>query len=341
MPLSFLNPFDWSGVASRRLFWFSLVVSVTILTGLILATISYSFRPWFFLSALTILQFVVWPVFVKRLHDMGRSGLWSILLLVPVLFIGVLLWLGLGKSKHQPEQAWPTLLSHRFGQLLLLLLICGAFSRAFWTPYWIPAGSMKPALLVGDYLVVTQYGRNPNPDRGDVVVFRHPVHGTDFVKRLIGLPGDNVKVSNGHVSINGTLAGYAISEPFEEPMLQAGGYGLYPRCYNTPVKVGETCLKQQWIETLPSGPSIPVLNIANQTGDHTGVFQIPDGHYFFLGDNRDNSNDSRIPQAAGGLGYVPREHLIGQARLILFSSAGPHLLSFTQWRQDRFAVSIR
>lgn len=336
----FLCPFDWSGTASRRQFWLSLLVALGVLGSLVLITMSFQVEPWVPLSVLCCLQFTLWPIFVKRLHAMGRSGYWTILLVVPFLFIPVFLWLGIRRPKHQPVDAWPSKASHRVGQALLLLLVCVSLSRAYWSPYWIPAGSMKPALLIGDYLIVSHYGKTQNPQHGDVLVFRHPVHGTAFIKRLIGLPGDEVKISNGKVSINGTWADYSARAPFEEPMAPTWANGQYPRCQNAPGETGNVCIKSQWLETLPNGREYPVLDIADQALDHTGIFQVPKGYYFFLGDNRDNSSDSRIAQAAGGIGFVPRDALIGRAELILFSSQGPQLLSFSQWRQDRFWVPV-
>jgi signal peptidase I len=103
---------------------------------------------------------------------------------------------------------------------------------------------------------------------------------------------------------------------------------------------GAVCKKSRQIETLPGGSQHVVLNIGNQGMDHTGVYQVPDGHYFFMGDNRDNSSDSRLPQSAGGVGFVPFENLIGRADRIMFSSAGRSMLFFWTWRGDRFFKGI-
>lgn len=99
-------------------------------------------------------------------------------------------------------------------------------------------------------------------------------------------------------------------------------------------------MKSRRIETLPNGVSHPTLNIGNQGSDNTGIYTVPEGHYFFMGDNRDNSTDSRVPQVARGVGFVPYENLIGRADRIMFSSAGRSMFAFWTWRSDRFFKGI-
>ena len=180
-----------------------------------------------------------------------------------------------------------------------------------------------------------------DPERGDVVVFRHPVSGRDYIKRLIGLPGDKVQVDNGILRINGTVVPQEADGTFEEVMTLQGPQGLRPRCANGAVGEGGTCIKERAIETLPNGASYAVLNIGPQGSDRTGVYTVPEGHYFFMGDNRDNSADSRLAQTAGGVGFVPYENLIGRADRIVFSSAGRSMLFFWTWRGDRFFEAIK
>ena len=103
---------------------------------------------------------------------------------------------------------------------------------------------------------------------------------------------------------------------------------------------GGTCVKSRQIETLPGGVTHAVLNIGNQSSDNTGIYTVPEGHYFFMGDNRDNSSDSRLPQTAGGVGFVPYENLIGRADRIMFSSSGRSMLFFWTWRSDRYFKAI-
>lgn len=256
--------------------------------------------------------------------------------------------------------------------IVYALLIAGVFRTLFFQPFWIPSGSMKETLLIGDFLFVNKmaygysYASCPSlvlpgiginvdaedlcgvfkgnnkrlfggdPERGDVVVFRHPVSGRDYIKRLIGLPGDRIQVKDGVLHINDEPVGLRADGVFEEIAGPQGPQRTRPRCENAPVGVGGVCNKSRQIETLPNGVEHPILNIGDQSVDHTGIYMVPDGHYFFMGDNRDNSSDSRLPQSAGGVGYVPYENLIGRADRIMFSSAGRSMLFFWTWRSDRY-----
>ncbi|MGB0959422.1 MAG: signal peptidase I [Halocynthiibacter sp.] len=238
------------------------------------------------------------------------------------------------------------------------LLIAGVFRSLFFQPFWIPSGSMKSTLLVGDFLFVNKmaYGYSKHscpfsmcpipgrilasePERGDVVVFRHPVTGSDYIKRLVGLPGDKIQVINSVLNINGKAVDISPQTPFIETYEKQGSAGHYPQCQSTP-GLGGDCQKEAFIETLPNGVSHTVLNIRETVLDNTPVFSVPEGHFFFMGDNRDNSTDSRVPQRAGGVGMVPFENLIGRADRILFSSAGRSLFAFWTWRGDRFFKAI-
>ncbi len=238
------------------------------------------------------------------------------------------------------------------------LLIAGVFRTLFFQPFWIPSGSMKDTLLVGDFLFVNKmaYGYSryscpfsmcpfsgrilaSEPKRGDVVVFRHPVNGSDFIKRLVGLPGDKIQVKDGILYINGTAAKQEPAGVFEEPYKRQGPEGSFPRCTNQP-GIDGVCIKKRYIETLPEGVRHDVLDIGNQSADNTKVFTVPQGHYFFMGDNRDNSMDSRFSQRIGGVGFVPAENIIGRADRVIFSSAGRSLFYFWTWRKGRFFKAV-
>ena len=178
------------------------------------------------------------------------------------------------------------------------------------------------------------------PERGDVVVFRHPVSGRDYIKRLIGMPGDSIQMRDSIVYINGEPAPQEPAGIFEEIMEPQGPERRRPRCTNGPVGDGGTCEKTRAIETLPGGRQHLVLDIRPQASDRTGVYQVPEGHYFFMGDNRDNSADSRLAQQVQGVGFVPYENLIGRADRIMFSSGGRSMLFFWTWRGDRFFRAV-
>jgi signal peptidase I len=204
--------------------------------------------------------------------------------------------------------------------ILYALLIAGGIRTAAAQPFNIPSGSMESTLLVGDYLFVSKpaYGYSryslpwgyalplpqgrvlgAEPERGDVVVFKTPADNkTDYIKRVIGLPGDRIQMRDGVLHINGEPVPKIQIEPF----------------------MGEFGEVAQYRETLPNGVSYNVLDReAYGFYDSTEVFVVPEGHYFMMGDNRDNSLDSRAPVAAGGVGFVPFENLVGKAEILFFS----------------------
>ncbi|MDQ2066424.1 signal peptidase I [Xinfangfangia sp. CPCC 101601] len=242
------------------------------------------------------------------------------------------------------------------------LIIAGVFRTLFFQPFWIPSSSMKETLLVGDFLMVNKmaYGYSKyscpfsmcpitgrifgsDPERGDVAVFRHPLKGDDLIKRVIGLPGDTVQVKSGVLYLNGEMVPQEPAGIFEEVMEPQGPMGYRPKCENGIVGDGGICQKSRFIETLPGGRQHTVLNIVNAAGmpDNTGVYTVPEGHYFVMGDNRDDSADSRYSRNTGDVGFVPAENLIGRADRIIFSSAGKRILYFWTWRSDRFFVPVQ
>ncbi|MGU3574805.1 signal peptidase I [Brucellaceae bacterium C25G] len=203
-------------------------------------------------------------------------------------------------------------------QALLLALV---IRTVLFQPFSIPSGSMRPTLLEGDYLFVSKYaygfskyslplspdlfsGRiwGSEPKRGDVVVFRLPSDtSVDYIKRVIGLPGDRVQMRGGALYIN--------DEPVQREKIGT---------INNPDVTEQNRPVDVYRETLPNGVTYDTLDLAQGTmGDDTRVFEVPEGHYFMMGDNRDNSLDSRF-----GVGYVPYENLIGRAGIIFFSIAG-------------------
>ncbi|MAI18889.1 MAG: signal peptidase I [Rhodobacteraceae bacterium TMED111] len=261
--------------------------------------------------------------------------------------------------------------------IVYALILAGIFRSLFSQPFWIPSGSMKDTLLIGDFLfvnkmtygysyascpsiIIPRFGINVDaedfcgfvkgnnqrlfggkPKRGDVVVFRHPVTGRDYIKRLIGLPGDKVQIKNGEISINDQAVETANAGIFVETYAPQGPFRSQPRCSNNPRKFGDDCEKLRLKSTLPDGRSFFNLNTVKGENIGNSIYNVPSGHYFFIGDNRDNSLDSRIGQVQGGVGFVPYENLVGRADRVMFSSAGRSMLFFWTWRSDRFFKAIR
>jgi signal peptidase I len=231
-------------------------------------------------------------------------------------------------------------------RFLLLLFVLALVLRSFIAaPFVIPSGSMLPRLMIGDFLFVAKwsYGYSrysvpfglagfegrifaDEPRRGDVVVFHYPGEADDdYVKRLIGLPGDRIQMREGRLILNGNLV----------PRVRIADY-LMPITLNSPCRHVDPparrvvkdeqgrrfCAYPRYRETLPGGRSYQVLDqVPDGPGDDTGVYRVPDGHYFMMGDNRDDSADSRYPRK-DGVGFLPGDYLVGRALITFFSTDG-------------------
>jgi len=229
--------------------------------------------------------------------------------------------------------------------VVFALLIAFVLRVLLFQPFTIPSASMEPNLYEGDYIVVSKwsygyskfssglpvnlplgegrvFGRAPN--RGDIVVFKLPRDDkTDYIKRVIGLPGDKVQMIANKLYING--------QPVQDVVVDRAEVADYfgPRSVT---KVRETLPNGKSFDTQDFGPGGDL--------DDTGVYEVPSGHYFMMGDNRDNSIDSRVEESAG-VGLVPAENLVGKAQIIMFSwEPGASLFNPVSWfskiRPSRF-----
>jgi signal peptidase I len=223
--------------------------------------------------------------------------------------------------------------------VLYAMLIAGFVRTMAYEPFNIPSGSMIPSLLIGDYLFVSKYsygysrysmpfGIGPGggrlfgkvPERGDVVVFKKPPENrVDYIKRVVGLPGDRIQMIGGVLHINGVAVDRQRVEDFVEND-----------------RDGNIVRALQYVETLPNGKKHRIIEFLGDNGpaDNTQLYVVPPDHYFMMGDNRDNSADSRY---LGEVGYVPAANLVGRAEVLFFSTDGSAAL----WEVWRWPWAIR
>ncbi len=226
--------------------------------------------------------------------------------------------------------------------LIKLVLIVAVFRSFFFSPFNIPSESMLPRLLNGDYLLAAKwpYGYSKyslpfslplipgrlfpsEPERGDVVIFKAPPRNdTDYIKRVIGLPGDQVQITEGRLILNGKPVPRKRLDDFVIEV--SDNTRCYFQEYEARMDDGtRICRYPQYRETLPGGRSYAVIDLEETPQDDTQVFVVPKDSLFLMGDNRDNSLDSRFPAVPGqGIGIVPQENLVGRASVMMFSTNG-------------------
>lgn len=224
-------------------------------------------------------------------------------------------------------------------KLALFMFILRSFIIA---PFSIPSESMQPRLLVGDYLIVGKwsYGYSRHslpysiplipeqilphlPERGDVVVFKAPPSDRqDYIKRVIGLPGDRIQMRSGQLFLNGRAIPKMRVPDMVVPV-SPNTHCIAPEFERTDPAGQLSCHYPRYREVLPNGRSYYVLDLAESVADTTEVYTVPQGHVFMMGDNRDNSLDSRFPAEIGaGIGFVPVQNLVGRALFSVFSTDG-------------------
>jgi len=235
-------------------------------------------------------------------------------------------------DKAQDKSGWLDTIK----TLFIAGLIAISFRSVIAEPFNIPSGSMIPTLLVGDYLFVSKfsYGYSRHsfpfsaapisnrvmasmPERGDVAVFRLPSNvSVDYIKRVVGLPGDRIQVKRGILHING--------QAVERRLVGNGN-----------IASGQTSLvTQRYEEVFPDGHTHIIQEVSdNQVFDNTPEFTVPEGHYFMMGDNRDNSRDSR----SSSVGFVPFKNFIGRAEFLFFSHGGDARF----WEVWKWPFSVR
>jgi len=330
--------FDLNGTATRKQ---ALRVFLVLLFALVSLVLVRAFLPLAgrFVDPVVGMIVVWWfATMVRRLHDAGHSGGWALFLLVPYVGVLVAIWVLMLRGERPFNNSHAGLRAAGTAGLVLMAVL--SLSRVFWAPYWSASEAMKPSVRVGDYLV-TRYARPENLARGDVVVFRHPLTGVPMVARLIGLPGDRVQMAGGAVVLNEARIKQADAGLMSEPFLPQGPMRLLPRCTNGVVGIGGRCDLALLRESLPEGRSYLTGNLDDASfADNTETFTVPAGQLFLLGDHRDNSADSRLAQAAGGLGFVPAENVIGRVTRVVFSSAGTYLWQMWDWRGDRIFKAV-
>ena len=238
--------------------------------------------------------------------------------------------------------------------LVKLVLIVAVFRSFIFSPFNIPSESMLPRLLVGDYLLAAKwpYGYSSyslpfslpllphrilarQPERGDVVIFKAPANlDQDWIKRVIGLPGDSVQMRNGQLFLNGNAVPKLREPDFIHPLTpnviaEALTEGHLP-CVDAKFQIvlpdgSAACRYPRFRETIPTSSgekSYEVLDMGPGPNDNTPLVIVPRDSVFVMGDNRDNSADSRVPVEAGGVGILPQANLVGRATIMMWSTDG-------------------
>ena len=242
-------------------------------------------------------------------------------------------------AKAEKKEDWKSFLWF----CVKLVIVVLAFRSFAFTSFNIPSESMMPRLLVGDYLFAKKwpYGYTryslpfdadlipggrlfaSEPEQGDIVIFAHPIDNSDYIKRVIGLPGDRVQMVGGVLHLNGQPVKMERIEDYVLPIPGADGSCRLARFIQQQADGSYACVYPQFRETLPNGVAHNILDFGDGPADDTPPVVVPEDRLFLMGDNRDNSLDSRFPaQAGGGIGLVPQENLVAEAGFMYWSTDG-------------------
>ncbi|OYU14677.1 MAG: signal peptidase I [Alphaproteobacteria bacterium PA4] len=261
------------------------------------------------------------------------------------------------KPTNWASEAW---------QLFLLVLAVLGVHSLVAKPFYIPSGSMLPSLLIGDRLIVSKYpygysylspslnvlpempGRilGRLPERGDIAVIKSPRDKSDYIKRVIGLPGDTVQMKDGQLWLNGApVSKVRVADTVIPVSPNSDCNSPVDAQYRTTDAAGvAVCKLPTYRETLPSGKSYLTLDLQQTPQDNTEPMIVPEGTVFLMGDNRDNSEDSRFDPMLGGLGMLPIENLVGRAEFTTFSLDGSTDVNPVTWvtalRSGRYFIGL-
>ncbi|MEP3050171.1 MAG: signal peptidase I [Erythrobacter sp.] len=267
-------------------------------------------------------------------------------------------------ANHAKDEPQPETLGS-FAMFLIKLVLAVLIFRSFiFSPFSIPSESMLPRLWNGDYLLAAKwpYGYSKfsmpynapiipgrlfasPPEPGDVVIFKHPIDGSDYIKRVIALPGDSVGMVDGQLILNGEPVPKVAIDQIRIPV--SPNTGCARQVFLQTNTAGEAvCTYDRFRETLPNGTTYEVLDFGPRDADNFDTVIVPEGRMFVMGDNRDNSQDSRFPaMAKGGVSMVPQENLVARATIIMWSTDGSASWVkpwtwFTAARWDRFGETL-
>lgn len=249
---------------------------------------------------------------VRRLHGMGRTGWWALLMAVPILNAALVIWTLAAPTNPAPR---PTATRHVLGGVALIVLAVLVATRLLWATHTIPSASMAPTLRAGDVILSTRAGA---PARGDVVIHEGR-DGTARALRVVGLPGETVAMADGVPVIDGTPLAQA---PAGEDVVPFTRDGILPRCANAPVPLGGDCRRALRRETGPEGRVWTVMEIGPSPYDDVPPTVLAPGAHWLLGDHRDNAVDGRVPPRSGGPGPVAAAAIRWRPRVVLFNIRG-------------------